>query len=149
MRSGPSCQWCQESAFLQVRSSLCFPKKLLQEGGPLSGPKTGFLSNTQKWIVRGDSCAGKARDFIGKGRLGWEQQGKGTQENCSATWLTVSGFMVMALVSWLSLASRSDSEPFLVVRALCSQDGCQWEGFWEVVEHEVFLFELFQLVVAY
>ena len=36
-------------------------------------------------------------------------QGKGTEENCSAAWLTVSGFMVMGLVSGLSLANHSDS----------------------------------------
>ena len=29
--------------------------------------------------------ADKARDFIGKEHPGGEQQGKGTQENCSAT----------------------------------------------------------------
>ena len=60
---------------------------------------------------------------------GGEQQGKGTQENCSATWLTVLGFMVMGLVSGLSLASHSDAESFLVVHTLFSQDGCQQEGF--------------------
>ena len=32
--------------------------------------------------------------------------GDGTQENCSATWLTVLGFMQMGLVSRLSLASH-------------------------------------------
>ena len=97
---------------------------LLQEGGPLPGPETGLLSNTQKWIVWGDTCADKARDFIGKGCLGGEQEGKGTQENCSAAWLTASGFMVMGLVSGLSLANHYNSESFLVVHALFSQDGC-------------------------
>ena len=72
---------------------------VLQEGGPLPGPKTGLLSNTQKRIVRGDACTDKARDFIGKGHPGGEQEGKGTQKNCSATWLAVSGFMLMGLVS--------------------------------------------------
>ena len=42
-------------------------------------------------------------------------------------------FMVMGLVSGLSLANHSDPESFLVVYALFSQDGCQREGFWEVV----------------
>ena len=42
-------------------------------------------------------------------------------------------FMVMELVFRLSLANHSDSESFLLVHALFSQDGCQWEGFWEVV----------------
>ena len=43
---------------------------------------------------------------MGKERLGREQQGKGTQESCSATWPTVLGFMGMGLVSRLSLASH-------------------------------------------
>ena len=66
------------------------------------------------------------------------QEGEGTQENCSVSWLAVSGFTVMGLVSGLSLANHSDSESFLVVHALFSQDGCQREGFWEVVKHVVF-----------
>ena len=56
----------------------------------------------------------KQEIFIGKGRPGGEQQGKGTQENCSATWLTVSDFMVMGLVSGLSLVNHSDSEGWRV-----------------------------------
>ena len=60
---------------------------LLQEGRPLPGPENGLLPNTQKWIVWGDTCADKAKYFIGKGHPGGEQQGKGTQENCSATWI--------------------------------------------------------------
>ena len=36
-----------------------------------------------------------------------------------------SGFMVMGLVSGLSLANHSDSGSFLVAYTLLSQDGCQ------------------------
>ena len=50
--------------------------------------------------------------------------------------------MVMGLVSELCLANRSDSESFLVVHTLFSQDGCQREGFWEVVRHVVSPFDL-------
>ena len=64
----------------------------------------------------------QARDFIGKGHLGGGQQGEGTQ-NGSATWLAVSGFTVMGLISKVSLAR-------LVVHV--SQDGFQRGGFWEV-----------------
>ena len=66
-------------------------------------------------------------------------------------WLAVSGFMVMRLVSGLSLANHSDSESFLVVQALFSQDGCQREGCWEVDMWCLLLTfpELFHLVVAY
>ena len=38
--------------------------------------------------------------------------------------LEVLGFMVMGLVSGLSLANYSNSESFLVVNASLSQDGC-------------------------
>ena len=97
--------------------------KLLQEGGSLPEPQTGLLSNTWKWIVRGDISADKARDFIGKAQPGGEQQGTGTQENRSAMWLAVLGFMVIGLVSGWSLANHSNSEFFLVVHALLSLDG--------------------------
>ena len=79
-----------------------------------------------------DTCADKDREFVGKGLLRGEQEGKGTQEDCSAMWLAVLGFMVMGLVSRLTLANLSDSGTFLVEHASLSQDGFQWEGFWEV-----------------
>ena len=47
-------------------------------------------------------------------------------------WLTVLGFMVMGLVSRLTLVNHSDSGSFLVERTSLSQDGVQCEGFWEV-----------------
>ena len=55
--------------------------------------------------------------------------------------------MVIGLVSGLSLANHSDSESFLVVHALLSQDGCQ-RGFWEVVGHMVSPFYLSQILVG-
>ena len=50
--------------------------------------------------------------------------------------------MVMGLVSGLSLANHSDSESFLVVHALFSQDGLQREGFWKAVGHVMSPFDL-------
>ena len=55
----------------------------------------------------------KARDCIGKGCRGGGQEDEGNGENCSAMWLTVSGFMVIGLVSGLSLASLSELGSFL------------------------------------
>ena len=46
-------------------------------------------------------------------------------ENCSATWLTVLGFIVNGLTSGLSLAKHSDSGSFPVACALLSKDGFQ------------------------
>ena len=78
------------------------------------------------------------KDFIRKGRLDRDQQGKGTQENCSATCLTVSGFPEGGLVSGLSPAKYpvpahvwSDSGLFVAAHASLSQDGFPGEGFWE------------------
>ena len=76
--------------------------------------ESGLLSNSQKWFVRGDTHADKIREFIGKGHLVGEQEGKWTQENVSTMWLKVSGFMLMGLIWALSLASRSDSGSFLM-----------------------------------
>ena len=85
----------------------------------------------------------KQETSLGKGP--WVESssvGFPSQENCYATWLAVSGFMVMGLVSRLSLDNHSDSKSFLVVHTLFSQDGCQREGFWEVVGHVVSPFDL-------
>ena len=76
--------------------------------------------------------AGTNLRFAGKRRLRGEQQGKGAQEDCSVVRLAVSGFMLMGLVSGLSLANRSDPRSFLVTHASLRQDGFQRGGFWEV-----------------
>ena len=60
-----------------------------------------------------ERSAVQARDFIGKGCQVRGQEGERNRENCSATWLTVSGFMVIGLVSSLSLASHSELGSFL------------------------------------
>ena len=56
--------------------------------------------------------------------------------------------MVMGLVSRLALVNHSDSESSLVVHALFSQDGCQREGFWEVVGQVGFPFDLSQTLLV-
>ena len=75
---------------------------------PLPGPEVGLLSNTQKRIVRGDTCW-QSKRFYWERAPGWRAVGKGTQENCSATCLAVLGFMVMGLVSGWSVANHSNS----------------------------------------
>ena len=79
---------------------------VLHEGGPFQDPELGSCLTLGNELsdTCADTRADKARDFIGKG----------TQENCSAAWLEVSGFMVMGLVSRWSLANHSNSESFLV-----------------------------------
>ena len=52
------------------------------------------------------------------------------------------GFYGDGISFQLSLANHSDSESFLVVHALFSQDGCQREGFWKVVGQVASPFDL-------
>ena len=88
--------------------------------------------------------------LLGKGHPGGEQEGKGTQENCSAIWLTVLGFMVMRLVSGLSRHLIQNPSWW---RMHCSakmdtseKDSGRWLDTWC---HLLTFPELFQLVVAY
>ena len=90
---------------------------------PFQGPKLGSCLTLGNELSE-ETHADKARDFIGKGHPGGEQEGKGIQENCSAAWLAVLGFMVIGLVSGWFLANHSNSESFLVAHASLSQDGC-------------------------
>ena len=96
-------------------------------------------------------CADKARDFIGKGHPGREQEGKGTQEN-SSTSSAVSGFMVMGLISGLSLANHLTQSPSWWCMP-CSakmdareKDSGRWSDMWCLL---LTFPELFQLVEAY
>ena len=66
--------WLQSLSAVILESKKRKSVTVLQEGGPLPGPNTGLLSNTRKWIVQGDTCADKPRDFIGKGHPGGEQE---------------------------------------------------------------------------
>ena len=59
--------------WLGILINFVYSEDMLQEGGPLPGPETGLLSNTWKWIVWGDTCSDKVRDFIGKQCPGGEQ----------------------------------------------------------------------------
>ena len=56
----------------------------------------------------------KQEILLGRGTRAEDKEGKGTQENYSATWLTVSSFMMMGLVSGLSLMDHSNSGSFLL-----------------------------------
>ena len=109
---------------------------LLPEGGPLPGPKSGLLSNTWEWIVRGDTHADKAKDFIGKGPPGGRAAGKGNPGELLCHVAHISGFMGMGLASRVVSGQSSCLCPylvqFLVTHASLSQGGFQRHSFWDV-----------------
>ena len=100
------------------------PLYCCRKGDPFQGLKRGSGLTLNNELSKKIHKLTK-KGFAGKRRPGGEQQGKGTQEDCSATQLSVSSFMVMGLFSRFSLASHSDSGSFLAVHALLSRDGCQ------------------------
>ena len=112
---------------------------MLQEGGPLPGPETGLLSTLGNELSEETHVLTKQEILLGKGT--WVESSRVREPRKTALPHGL-GFMVMGLVSGLSLANHSDSESFLVVHALFSQDGCQREGFWEVVGPVVSPFDL-------
>ena len=85
-------------------------------GDPFQGLRVGSCLTLGNELS-GERSAVQARGFIGKGCQGGGQEGEGNGENCSATWLTVSDFIVIGLVSGLSLASHSESGSFLGAHA--------------------------------
>ena len=68
--------------------------------------ETNELTKQEMLLVRGAKAESKSV--------------RGTQEDCSAMGLTVSSFMVMQVVSGLSLANHSDSRSFLAAHAFLS-----------------------------
>ena len=72
-----TCPWygnlCWEEPQKHAANSLLI---MLQKEGPIPGPESDLFSNIQKRIVQGNTRADKARDFIGKGQLGREQEGR-------------------------------------------------------------------------
>ena len=71
-------------------------------GTPFRAQEWALVSHSEMNCLRRHTCW----DFIGKGHPGGEQEGQGTQEDCSATWFTVLAFRVMGFVSGLSLTWR-------------------------------------------
>ena len=72
----------------------------------------------------------QARDFVGQGCSGGEQQGKGSPGKTSAMRLAVLGSRWW-LLSRLSVATHSHAGSFLVAHAWLSQEGFQQGGSWE------------------
>ena len=120
---------------------------MLQERGTLSRPKSGLLSNTWKWIFWGDTGTDKLRHLIRKGTrvesTRVRQTGRTALPHGSQSRVYGDGisFQVVFRQSFWS-------ESFLVVHASLSQDGGQWEGFWEMVGHVVSPFDLSQTLLV-
>ena len=122
-----------------------------RNGDPFQGPKLGCLTLGNE-LSEETHVLTKQEILLGEGT--WVESRRVREPRRTALPRGSLGFYGdgTRVVSGLSLANHFDSESFLVVHALFSQDGCQWEGFWEVAGHMVSVFtfsELSWLVVAY
>ena len=75
----------------------------------MQGVRVSFCLTLGNELFQETHMLTREEAFFGKGLQGGEYQGKGTQQNCFATWLVVSGSLMMELVSGSSLPSHSDS----------------------------------------
>ena len=112
-----------------------------RKGDPCQGQKLGSCLTLGNELSEETHAQTKQASLLGKGtRL---ESSRDREPRRTALHVTCSlRFLVLGLVSRLSLATHSDSESFLVVHALFSQDRCQQEVFWEVVRHVVSPFGL-------
>ena len=95
---------------------------------PFRGLRVGSCLTLWNELSKDIHVLAKQEILLGRGAPGGEQEGQGTQENCSATWLAVLRCRVIGLVSRLSLASHSDSGSFLVACASLSREGFREVG---------------------
>ena len=65
-----------EIGFMVFGSKIWNPY-MLQERGPLPGPKSELLSDTRKWIVRGDNTSWQSKRLYWKGAPGWRAVRRG------------------------------------------------------------------------
>ena len=87
-----------------------------RKGDPFQGPKLGSCLTLEIELSEETHVLTKQEILLGRCAQAESSRVREPKANCSATWLTVSGFMVMGLVSRLSLANHSDSESFMVVQ---------------------------------
>ena len=103
-----------------------------RKGDPFQDPKLGSCLTLGNELFKETHMLTKQEILLRKGSRVESSSLREPMRTALPCDSAVSGFMVMGLVSRLSLANHSNSESFLVVQALFSQDGCQ-QGFWEVV----------------
>ena len=68
---------------LERRSNCC------RKGDPFQGPRVGPCQTLRNELSKETQVLTKQEALLERGALGGEPQVKGSQENCSAVWLTV------------------------------------------------------------
>ena len=128
--------------FLSLSSWVLFNfSPVVGSGSPSRASGVGSCLTLRQELSEEDMCW-QSKRLYWKGRPGGEHLG---ELLCLVS--PSLGFMVMGLVSGLSLANQSDSS-FLVAYLLLSQDGCQQEGFGDMVRNMASPFDLSQTLLV-
>ena len=97
---------------------------MLQEGDPFQGPTLGSCLTLGNELSEETHALTKQEVSLGKGTRVESSRMREPRRTALLRGSLSQGFIVMGLVSGLSLANHSNSESFLVVHALLNQDGC-------------------------
>ena len=147
-------QWSASASILWFNprnSSLCFSVSsplLLRKGGPLPFPKGSSCLTLRNELSKETNMLTKQETLLGRGA---QVASRIIREPRRTTLLGVLDFMMMGLVSRLSLASHSGSGSFLRMHCSAKVDASKKEsGRWKDTGGLLLTFtEHLQLVVAY
>ena len=123
-----------------------------RKGDPFQGPKLGSCLTLGNELSVETCVLTKWKILLGEGARVESPRVKGTQQNCCATWLTVLGFMVMGLVSGLSLANLQTQSPSWCCTSCSAEMDTSERGSGRWLDMRCLLstfLELFRLVGAY
>ena len=121
-----------------MTSPKCTHHNCCRKGDPFQGPKVSSCRTFGNELSKETHVLRKQEVLLERGA--WAEsrrvrEPRGTQEPRTELLCHVTcslGFYGDGVTFSVVSAHHSDSQSFLVVRALLSQDGCQREGFWEV-----------------
>ena len=105
---------------------------MFKEGGPLPGPKSELLFNTQTWIIRGDK--GKLERLYWEGARGWKAVGSGKPVRLLCHVARSLEFCGVGISFWVCLGRSLWLKP-LPDSVHVAQPRYQREGFWEVIRY--------------
>ena len=129
------CFWVCIMNLDYVARALPLPCSCCRTGDLSQGPREGSCLPFRNELLEETHMLTKQETLLGKGARTYSSRVREPRRLLCRMVYTASKFMVMRLVSELSLARHSESGSFLVVHASLSQDGVQPEGFWEVGGH--------------
>ena len=104
--------------------------KLLQEGGPLPGPRVGSYLTLRNELSKETHVLTKQETLVGRGT--WVESSRGNPGEVLCHVANSLRFYGDVVSFWVVSTNHSDSWFFMVACTSLSQDGFQQEGFWEV-----------------